>query len=1191
MKLKTLIFAVAAMLFLPIGVWAAPKTADDAKQVTVDWLKRDPRPLGETLGQRVKEVQTFKDDKGEPMYHVVNLDPAGFVIVPADDLVEPVIAFASQGRFDPSTSNPLGAFVSCDVPARVAHARALRTAAPTGHFLEAQNNWKRLQSAQNANTNEPAPPNGINAVSDLRIAPLLQTVWDQGTAGATGIALYNYYTPPYAAGTSSNYPCGCVATALAQLLGYFQYPKAGVGTNSFAISVNGTNTTARLRGGDGAGGPYCWSNMPPNPNNPTTAQCQAIGALMYDAAVSEQMGFAPGGSGANVGQPQVALMQTFMYNNAIFGWPTNASEFDPSLVTMVNANLDARLPVCVALNGHQVVTDGYGYNLSTLYNHINMGWGGVDNAWYALPVVQTYTNLWGFIYNIYTNGSGEIISGRIISGGIPLSNATVTAYRVGGGTYTATTDTNGIYALVCVPSASQYAIEVNLTYFISAFSNCATGTSWNYNICSGNVWGEDFSLVPWIWPPLIMVQPNNLVTNVGSAVTFNVTALSQNPLSYQWQILEGGGSTNWNNLNDGTIYSGSQSSNLVVNVQSVAMNGFQFRCVVTNSSGSMTSSVAQLTAVGLSPNCAVAAPAGLISWWTGDVTPDDAVGTNNGTLQNGVTYAPGEVGYAFSFDGTGSVSIPDSPSFQSLTNAMSFGAWIKVPGWNNTLECVFSKGLPWALQRNWNTNSLLFSTEGLNTVDLQGNIPVDDGNWHYVVAGYDGLSKFIYVDGVLDVQVAASGSIMTSTFPAVIGDDPYWGSRPFTGLIDEVTLYNRALTSNEIVAIYQAGTNGMCAPSPAPSFLSTMPLDQTLRIGATASFSAIAECSVPVAYQWHKNGQPISQATGSAYCFGPTQSGDAGQYYVVASNQFGMASSRVATLSINSPCAVSAPSGLVSWWAGEGNADDLMGTNTGTFQNGATYAPGKVGYAFSFNGVNQSVNVPYNTNFNFSPSGQFSVEAWVIVNSITSYQAIAVKCPASDTWDWGVYIIPGGNFMVGSHNGFAVVSSITAQTGQWYNVCVTYNNASWQLFVNGLTAAQGSGVSILQSSGGLGIGCKGQSTVYYDFLAGLVDEIQIYNRALTASEIQAIYQAGTNGMCAPTPLMFTGSPSYNKTNGFVLNASLRSSQSYHIQANTNLASTNWTTLTNFTAGTAPIFHYTNKPPTNTLQQFYRIVSP
>ena len=119
MILKTLFFAIAVMLIHPMGILAAPKTADDAKQLTVEWLKRDPRPLGAALGQRVNEVQTFRNDKGESLYHVVYLDPAGFVIVPAEDLVEPVIAFASQGRFDPSTNNPLGAFVSSDVPPRV----------------------------------------------------------------------------------------------------------------------------------------------------------------------------------------------------------------------------------------------------------------------------------------------------------------------------------------------------------------------------------------------------------------------------------------------------------------------------------------------------------------------------------------------------------------------------------------------------------------------------------------------------------------------------------------------------------------------------------------------------------------------------------------------------------------------------------------------------------------------------------------------------------------------------------------------------------------------------------------------------------------------------------------------------------------------------------------------------------------
>jgi hypothetical protein len=111
------------------------------------------------------------------------------------------------------------------------------------------------------------------------------------------------------------------------------------------------------------------------------------------------------------------------------------------------------------------------------------------------------------------------------------------------------------------------------------------------------------------------------------------------------------------------------------------------------------------------------------------------------------------------------------------------------------------------------------------------------------------------------------------------------------------------------------------------------------------------------------------------------------------------------------------------------------------------------------------------------------------------------------------------------------------------------------------------------------------------YFNGLVDELKYYNRALTSNEIAAIYNAGTNGMCAPTPLMFTGPPNYSKTNGVILNASLRSGQIYSLQANTNLASTNWIALTNFTAGTAPVSHFTNLVATNIPQQFYRIISP
>ncbi|MGA2751145.1 MAG: C10 family peptidase [Verrucomicrobiota bacterium] len=622
MKSLKAIALLAISLGLPSALFAAQIGSEKAAAAVTSWLQMDRAPFGEPLGNKVKNVETFKDNFGNVLYHVVYLDPSGFVIVSGDDLVEPIIAFVSRGRFDPSSNNPLGAIVSADVPARVACARALQTTAPGERFLKARGKWRALQPLSDGDTNS-APPSTLSAVSDMRIAPFVQTLWNQGTAN-NGMACYNYYTPPYAAGSTSNWPCGCVATCLAQLLGYFQYPKAGVGTNSFPISVDGTNETARLRGGDGTGGPYAWSNMPANPVNPTVAQCQAIGALMYDCGVSEQMGYGPGGSGAGVNQPQVALVGTYMYSNAVFGAPANDSLFDPPLVTMVNANLDARLPVGVALNGHEVVSDGYGYNLSTLYNHINMGWGGGDNAWYALPIVDTFTNLWGFIYNIYPNGSGEIISGRITAGNAPVSNATVTASRSGGGSYTATTDTNGIYAFVAIPSGSQYTVTVNVTNFAAAFTNCSTGRSINGGTNSGNVWGVDFSLVPGSGPPVITAQPQNqLFVDLGGAATFSVSALGNAPISYQWRF-------------NGTNLPGAIAASLTItNVQ--LPNTGNYCVVVTDPSGSVTSVLATLS-IALPPTIGNTTPSqpGFIARCSQIDYAGADQGLNNGAVMNSI---------------------------------------------------------------------------------------------------------------------------------------------------------------------------------------------------------------------------------------------------------------------------------------------------------------------------------------------------------------------------------------------------------------------------------------------------------------------------------------------------------------------------------------------------------------------------
>ena len=278
---------------------AAEVDSNGAASMVRNWLRLDPAPFGEPLGHEIRRVDSFKNEAGQVIYYVVYLDPAGFVIVPAEDSVEPIIAFASKGSFDPSKANPLGALVSGDVPARVAAARANRR---VSGFPKAENKWQRLQKLIPGESPSPSPMISQTSVSEVWVSPFVQTLWSQSQAN-NGLACYNYYTPPYAAGSSSNYVCGCVATALAQLIRYFEYPTSGVGTNSFTIQVDDTNTTAIMRGGDGMGGPYSWNNMPLTASDPTDAQCQAIGALTYDCAVAIDMDFSLGRRGSISSKP------------------------------------------------------------------------------------------------------------------------------------------------------------------------------------------------------------------------------------------------------------------------------------------------------------------------------------------------------------------------------------------------------------------------------------------------------------------------------------------------------------------------------------------------------------------------------------------------------------------------------------------------------------------------------------------------------------------------------------------------------------------------------------------------------------------------------------------------------------------------------------------------------------------------
>ena len=540
----------AVWLFCPAAL-AKPIVQDDAVTAVHGWLHQPGRGLKTPLGNEVKDTEVYTDAAGDPLYFVVNLQPSGFVIVPADDLVEPILFFCPAGQYVASEKNPLGALVMQDVPGRLALARAKAAAANLQpHQKNAQRKWGQLRAA----TADAALP-GLSSVSDLRVAAIMQSLWDQSSTA--GGLCYNYYTP-------GNVYDGCVATAMAQLMRFYQYPTAGVGTASFEIEANGTWESANLRGGNGSGGPYDWADMPLVPaNGLTTTQRQAIGALCYDAGVSVNMEYSGSGSGADPTEIAPALKSVFFYSNAICGG--NGNNFGSGLIGMLNPNLDAGFPCLLSIyatngDGHEIVADGYGYESSTLYYHLNLGWSGYDNGWYNLPDFDAGGYDWVTVafclYNVYPAGNGEIISGRVTdSAGAAISGVTVTGTRAGGGVYTATTNAHGIYALAQVPSASSYTLTAVLTGYAFSPQNVSTGTSSNYSTTSADVWGANFTPTSVVstWTLAVNSSPvqgveiagtysgttNYSATGVTDGTAVSLTAPAGDPAGYtfsQWTV-------------------------------------------------------------------------------------------------------------------------------------------------------------------------------------------------------------------------------------------------------------------------------------------------------------------------------------------------------------------------------------------------------------------------------------------------------------------------------------------------------------------------------------------------------------------------------------------------------------------------------------------------------------------------------
>jgi hypothetical protein len=589
----------------------------------------------------------------------------------------------------------------------------------------------------------------LTTVSQVRVAPFTQTTWDQQTAAAADTtACYNYCTPPYGDGNINNYPAGCVATAMAQLMRYYQFPNTSIGMASLPITVDGYGSSYTLRGG-GSGSAYVWGNMPLVPSvSPTLAQCQAIGALLADAGATVNMAYGSSGSSSALMDAKTALTGTFHFNNAIQGFNNNA-DIGAGLVGMINPNLDARYPVLLGIQGssggHAVVADGYGTNSSTLYHHLNLGWSGVSSAWYALPLIDTSSGYTATVvdqcvYNAFTNGSGEIISGQVLDQiSRPVTNATVTATGTGG-PYTTTTDSLGIYALARIHSSTSYAITVTKANYSSVSTNVTTGTSSDRSATSGNrggvdlrmnmlttvmdhlVWGTIASTEPLSTPFGVTITAHN-VTN-GPAASFtgpvSLSAYASGVLSTNTIVGNLGASQNDVDYSYGWTYGYTFTPN--TNIQVISVRTYSGSKVsIWTDTGTLLAEQAVTSPAGTWTETALATPITLTAGTAYRLSDYYPPGTTAYYVYYSnewpTTFANGTVGqifYYISTDGFPTTGMVSSMPFIDLRYTVPFSNSIPV---NPTSSGAFVSGV-------WN-GSITLSQGATNVV-----LKADDGAGH-----------------------------------------------------------------------------------------------------------------------------------------------------------------------------------------------------------------------------------------------------------------------------------------------------------------------------------------------------------------------------------------------------------------------------------------------------------------------------
>ncbi|MDP8232834.1 MAG: C10 family peptidase [Candidatus Zophobacter franzmannii] len=345
--MKKFVILMTILLLISI-ITAIPVPESKAISVATNWMDMQGYDRVDTT-QPVTVHEVYNNNI--TTLYVINYESDGFVIMSADDSYSPILGWSDEGNIDLDTDNPGVHYW-------------LNSFSDEVHSIVENN----LSSNETRTQWQTIGDNNYNR--DLRnVDPLLPCHWNQDWP-------YNALCPEDSSGPGGHVYVGCVATAMAQCMRYWNYPPQGSGNHGYYASgygyqsVNFNNST------------YDWWEMPMTAGS----NYDMIAKLGYDCAVSVDMMFAPDGSGAYSWEVPYALETYFSYSSS-----ANLESRNDYSTTAWNSLLRAELDADRVIyysgsgddggGGHAFVIDGYSDND---FFHFDFGWSGSGNGYYTV---------------------------------------------------------------------------------------------------------------------------------------------------------------------------------------------------------------------------------------------------------------------------------------------------------------------------------------------------------------------------------------------------------------------------------------------------------------------------------------------------------------------------------------------------------------------------------------------------------------------------------------------------------------------------------------------------------------------------------------------------------------------------------------------------------------------------------------